>query len=237
MKKIYYVLLVVAGMSALVSCDNGNADIVLLDSAPSLELQNFPGTVESSAPLVFSAKMQDGQNQESSLSPLASYNYSITDTTTDVEVMSETASISGLSQTVDFEIPTTDIPVGIYRLTFTATDTKGLNTTTEGVFEVIECGDPETDIGIIGSATEAGWDQDTDMTQDDVNPYMWMITLDLTEGEAKFRADNDWGVNWGAAGFPTGTGEQDGANIGVNEAGTYDVTLNTCTGAYTFTKQ
>jgi hypothetical protein len=55
----------------------------------------------------------------------------------------------------------------------------------------------------------------------------------LTDGEAKFRADNDWAVNWGGADFPVGVGEQDGANIPV-VAGEYNITFNTLTGEYNF---
>lgn len=89
-------------------------------------------------------------------------------------------------------------------------------------------------IGIIGSATPNGWDSDTDMTQDMVNTDLWTINIDLITGEAKFRQDDDWAVNWGAADFPTGVGEQDGANIPV-PGGNYDVTFNSATGEYSFT--
>ncbi len=88
-------------------------------------------------------------------------------------------------------------------------------------------------IGIIGSATPDGWDSDTDMTQDAVDPNIWTINIDLTTGEAKFRQDDDWAVNWGASDFPTGIGEQDGSNIPV-PGGNYDVTFNSSTGEYSF---
>jgi hypothetical protein len=55
----------------------------------------------------------------------------------------------------------------------------------------------------------------------------------ITDGEAKFRQGNDWSVNWGDSGFPTGTGSQGGANI-VTVAGTYDVTLDRVSGLYNF---
>lgn len=63
-----------------------------------------------------------------------------------------------------------------------------------------------------------------------------IYTLDglvLTNGEAKFRQNNDWTVNWGGATFPAGVGVQDGANI-PTVAGTYSVTFNRTTGEYTF---
>ena len=54
-------------------------------------------------------------------------------------------------------------------------------------------------------------------------------------GPAKFRADNAWDVNWGAVDFPAGTGTQGGDNISIATAGTYNVTLDRVSGAYTFT--
>jgi len=88
-------------------------------------------------------------------------------------------------------------------------------------------------VGVIGSATPGGWDIDTDMTQDAMNPDMWTLDITLFDGEAKFRLDDDWAVNWGSADFPAGTGEQDGANIPVF-AGDYTVTFNSATGEYNF---
>jgi hypothetical protein len=94
---------------------------------------------------------------------------------------------------------------------------------------------PYADIGIIGSATPGGWDNDTNLVKNAANPYKWSGTITLTAGEAKFRADNDWAVNWGATGFPVGTGTSNGSNIPVS-AGTYFITFNTATGEYTFLK-
>jgi len=88
-------------------------------------------------------------------------------------------------------------------------------------------------VGIIGDATPGGWDEDTDMEHDGSDPSAWKLRIILTDGEAKFRADNDWVDNWGAGTFPTGTAERDGANIPVT-AGEYLVTFNSFTLAYEF---
>jgi hypothetical protein len=53
------------------------------------------------------------------------------------------------------------------------------------------------------------------------------------DGGVKFRANNNWSINWGSPSFPNGIGTQDGANILV-QAGTYNVTFNINTGAYSF---
>ncbi len=81
-----------------------------------------------------------------------------------------------------------------------------------------------TEWGIVGDATPGGWDADTVM---DYNPddQLWTITTDLTEGEMKFRANNDWNINYGD---DTGNMELDwdGSNIPVETAGNYTISLN-----------
>ena len=88
-------------------------------------------------------------------------------------------------------------------------------------------------VGIIGSATPGGWDNDTAMEQDANDVSIWRLRLDLVDGEAKFRANNDWATNWGGDGFPSGFAFQDGPNIQV-PAGDYKVTFNSTTGEYNF---
>lgn len=90
-----------------------------------------------------------------------------------------------------------------------------------------------TTIGIIGSGTAGGWGTDTDLTQDVNNPHVWTGTVTLTDGEAKFRAENAWDANWGANTYPSGHATAGGANIPV-KAGTYAVRLNDATGEYQF---
>jgi hypothetical protein len=65
------------------------------------------------------------------------------------------------------------------------------------------------------------------------DPSEWTLRIELTDGEAKFRANDNWDVNWGAGTFPTGTGEINGANIPVT-AGEYVISFNSFTGAYNF---
>lgn len=86
-------------------------------------------------------------------------------------------------------------------------------------------------IGIIGSATPGGWSTETPMT--DKGGGVFEITMDFVAGEAKFRANNSWDTNWGAADFPTGVGVQNGPNIPV-PAGRYKVTFKPATGEYKF---
>src|SRR5688500_6724310 len=90
----------------------------------------------------------------------------------------------------------------------------------------------DSDIGIIGSATPFGWDADVSMHQSTTDTNEYFVTLDLIAGEAKFRANDDWAINWGAAEFPTGIGVQNGPNIPIPAAGTYEITFNKATGAY-----
>ena len=89
-------------------------------------------------------------------------------------------------------------------------------------------------IGILGSSL-IGWDVDIDMQSTDGIIY----TLDdypFTEGEVKFRLENNWNINWGNSSFPTGYGYQDGPNIPIPCTCTYDVTFNAMTGEYSFVK-
>jgi hypothetical protein len=91
-------------------------------------------------------------------------------------------------------------------------------------------------IGIIGDATPGAWDFDTDMNRVDTDDSsQWELRVVLTDGYLKFRADNDWAVNWGSGDFPTGVGELGGADIPVT-AGEYLILFNSFTGAYTFTE-
>lgn len=89
-----------------------------------------------------------------------------------------------------------------------------------------------TTIGIIGSATPGGWDADTDMVKTD--KHIWYISsIDLKKGEGKFRAENDWGTNWGGSTKLSGIGTNGGANIPV-DGGKYNVWFNDLDGAYMF---
>lgn len=90
-------------------------------------------------------------------------------------------------------------------------------------------------VGIIGDATPTGWGADTDMTKHPDSANYWTITIDMVgPGGCKFRQDDDWKINWGAKDFPEGIGTQDGANIPIPAAGTYDIGFNATTGAYKF---
>ena len=75
--------------------------------------------------------------------------------------------------------------------------------------------------GIIGPAQAGGWDSDTDMTWN-AEDESWTATLELAADEFKFRANDDWGINVGGS-FDNLT--QDGGNMKVTEAGTYEVKL------------
>ena len=91
-------------------------------------------------------------------------------------------------------------------------------------------------IGIIGSATtgtDDGWNQDVDLR--DFGDGSFRHAMALYAGEAKFRANDDWGTNWGGSDFPQGTGTQNGPNIPVGTADAYLINFVPETGAYTFT--
>lgn len=81
---------------------------------------------------------------------------------------------------------------------------------------------------VIGSLYESGWSKDFAMITDGTNHVATGIEL-LANDEFKFRKDADWGVNLG--GDFGGIGSefsvtQDGPNIIVGVAGTYDIMVN-----------
>lgn len=99
-----------------------------------------------------------------------------------------------------------------------------------------------TPLGIIGDATAGGWGSDQDMTSTDGITYT-ASGIVLTAGQVKFRSNDAWALAWGTAdanpnvttAFPSGTAISSGTvnNIDV-VPGTYNVTFNRVTGAYSF---
>ena len=87
--------------------------------------------------------------------------------------------------------------------------------------------DLSTNLGVVGSATAAGWGNpnipDLPFYQTNIeNEYVAYVTL--KNGEIKFRSNNDWADNWGDDGND-GTLDPYGANIAVT-AGDYKITVN-----------
>lgn len=84
-----------------------------------------------------------------------------------------------------------------------------------------------TTFGLIGTATEGGWNTSTAMNFDE-ETNLWTLTADLAAGALKFRANDSWDVNYGPADSEslTGTLVSTDAAISIHEAGTYDITLD-----------
>lgn len=83
--------------------------------------------------------------------------------------------------------------------------------------------------GIIGNATPGGWGSDTPMSYDPTLK-VWSVYASLSKQTPpndglKFRANGDWGYNYGDDGA-NGLLEAGGTNIGVNTAGDYLITLD-----------
>lgn len=119
-----------------------------------------------------------------------------------------------------------NIPVdapGYYKVTFN-------DATGDYTFELLAA-PTFTTVGIIGDATPGGWDSDTDLAQDATDVHIWAGPVTLVDGEAKFRADDDWAVNWGEVGYPSGFGAINGPNIPVL-AGSYTARIHDVTGEY-----
>ena len=78
--------------------------------------------------------------------------------------------------------------------------------------------------GLVGSATENGWDgPDMPLTYDSTTDT-WKAYVDLVDGEIKVRKNNDWGLNYGDTSVD-GYLDEGGDNIAVT-AGTYYIQVN-----------
>ena len=101
------------------------------------------------------------------------------------------------------------------------------------------CGNAQV-ISMIGTTSPSGnWTVDTNLTTTDNITYTLNNVVLTTANGAdpdsglKFRQDGQWTLNWGSSNFPAGTATLNGANI-LTIAGTYNVTFNRLTGAYSF---
>lgn len=98
--------------------------------------------------------------------------------------------------------------------------------------------------GLVGSATPNGWDgPDVQMNIDYTSDFetnqgasaIWVLKrVNLMAGEVKFRANNDWGLNFGGSGL-SGNLEAGGGNIVIDSAGNYDVEMDLSTMTYLIT--
>ncbi len=80
--------------------------------------------------------------------------------------------------------------------------------------------------GVIGDATPGEWATDTDFTYDAANNVL-TVTLDLVGGkQIKFRANDDWGVNYGDLEGDGILDTENDNNINIAESGNYTITLN-----------
>ena len=100
---------------------------------------------------------------------------------------------------------------------------------------------PITSIGIIGAAVPVtGWDSDQDLTYN-VEERCWEIKdIKLNAGECKFRANDDWAMQWGYDGEKFVYSNNAPAVQFIPEAGTYDIKLYAWANGYVkceFTKK
>ncbi|MCH2081136.1 MAG: RagB/SusD family nutrient uptake outer membrane protein [Saprospiraceae bacterium] len=90
----------------------------------------------------------------------------------------------------------------------------------------------KVEFGIIGSATANGWDSDIDMVYSPEDTA-WVYEGLLSAGEMKFRANDDWAINYGDDGADAIL-ELDGGNIIVESTGNYRVKFFTASADYTY---
>lgn len=85
--------------------------------------------------------------------------------------------------------------------------------------------------GVVGSATPGSWNTDSPLTYDPIT-QTWRGGVTCTAAEFKFRANNDWGYNYGGS---DGTLTAGGANIPLSADGDYYFVLDLSNpNAYTY---
>jgi hypothetical protein len=82
----------------------------------------------------------------------------------------------------------------------------------------------KTNWALLGDAAN-GWNDDIAMTYKP-NAKVWVKTLNLKQGEIKFRANGSWDINFGYAGNGNELQFNSPTNITVSSAGKYKVVLN-----------
>lgn len=89
----------------------------------------------------------------------------------------------------------------------------------------MEYEDTRTEWAIIGEAAGGWGDEDEIAMEYDMEEHVWTADVSLDTGEMKFRANQDWDLNYGddEGNFNL---DWDGENIQVDEAGEYTVILN-----------
>jgi hypothetical protein len=88
--------------------------------------------------------------------------------------------------------------------------------------------------GLIGSATPNGWNSPDSKLTYNATTNVWTITLNLIVGDIKFRANDDWAINFGDTGGDKKL-EYGGDNIPVTVAGNYTITLYLGVPVYKYT--
>lgn len=89
-------------------------------------------------------------------------------------------------------------------------------------------------VGVIGSSTPLGWEGSTAMTKSSFNAHVWSLgVISLEDGEAKFRANNDWTPGWGDNTAFSGVGSTDASSPNIPVAKSkYKIFFNDLDGSY-----
>lgn len=88
-----------------------------------------------------------------------------------------------------------------------------------------------TSVSMIGTAS-GDWSTDVDLEKSTFDPHVWVKkNVLLNSGEFKFRANHDWGTNWGVANEFFGIATT-GANIPLTTSFHYNVYFNDATAEY-----
>lgn len=226
MKKISKLLLVLFGL-IIISCSDDIQDIEATTPAEGISLINPTSSFNS---------ILDG----SKLNQLATtFVWTDSDATSD---SSTTYTVEAALGGTDFASPMTigtatelflDVTIGTLDST---AKSLGIEPLTEGVIDIrikstswtsnvvsIKVTPYQPNWGIIGSATQYGWDNSTAMTYNPMNGK-YSISVYLLDGAFKFRLDNSWDTNYGDTGNDLSL-DAGGSDILVT-AGNYTIVLD-----------
>jgi quinohemoprotein ethanol dehydrogenase len=90
-------------------------------------------------------------------------------------------------------------------------------------------------MGVIGDATEGGWERSIPLSNKGLPEGVWEGELKLKNGEFRFRADNKWELNWGGTKIPEGNLIKYGTNFSVTE-GIYKIRVEVLNSVYSIQK-
>ena len=179
MKNKIYVGLVMIALTIMTACDNGNTDVDIIDSTPTVTIGGISGNIEGET-LTVQVTAEDGAETSSEVSELATLQWSFTN-----NGGSGSASLTGNSYVG--VITQAGMTAGDYVLTVTVVDTNG-NSSSESVDVSIIAALPD----ITGAWTLSNEDNAYFVGDAGTGDYWWGIRTDTGLADRACQMDDVW---------------------------------------------